>query len=338
MPTSPTLEMATNRHIYTRDELDTYFTRVALPVSKRIYNVSTLSPDEQLTFLNLLQKHHLCKIPWENLIQHYSWHHAVSTHPPHLFREIVLKPGRGGYCMQVNYFQHLILHSLGFDAYMAGSRIWHAHTKNYGGWTHVVNIVTIAGERYMLDGGFGPQGPVTPIKLDDGVIRPQIAPAEMRVVRESIPNNLSSQRIWIYQYRYAQDKPWTPAYCFTDLEFTPEDIEGMNFEPWMNRRTFFTFMVLCNRFTTSGEKHESDRAEVPGSPGEAELEGEIDGAIGIEGDVLKWRRRGKKVVEVKFKTDGERVKALRKYFGIELGEDEVEGIRDTVAAVREDEH
>lgn len=289
---------------------------------------------------NVIRSHSInsqVKVPWENLVQHYSFHHTVHTHPRHLFREIVLKPGRGGYCMQVNYFHHLILHSLGFKVHMSGSRIWHADQNRYGGWTHVVNLITIAGKRYMVDGGFGSQGPSAPIVLEEGAERTQVAPAQMRVVFDNIPNNLDpTQKVWIYEYRYhshPQDGPWTPAYCFTDLEFTPEDIEGMNFEPWLNRKTFFTYEVAICRFTTSSESLES-----PGLPGEGDLEGEIDGAMVIEQDVLKWRRRGKKVVERKFRTDGERVEALKRYFGIELSEDEVDGIQGTVAMVGRDAH
>lgn len=326
-----------SRHTYTRDELDQYFTRISLPKARRIFNVSTLPPDEQLRFLNLLQKHHLVKVPWENLVQHYSWHKVVHTKPRHLFREIVGKPGRGGYCMQVNYFHHLILYSLGFNVYMSGSRIWHEETGRYGGWTHVVNLITISGKRYMVDGGFGPQGPTAPIVLEHGLERTQIAPAQMRVVHENIPNNLDpSQKVWIYQYRYFPAKSWIPAYCFTDLEFTPEDVEGMNFEPWLNKHTFFTYEVAINRFSTSLEKQDSENG--PGSPGEEELEGEIDGAIVINQDVLKWRRHGKKVVEEKYAKDEQRVVGLRKYFGIALEEDEVEGIQGTAAMIAVNGH
>lgn len=125
------------RHVYNKEELDLYFDRVCVPKSRRIYDVSSISDEDRLSFLNLLQKHHLVKVPWENLTQHYSWHTTINVKPKHLFKKIVSNPGTGGYCMEVNYFFHLILYSLGFVVYMSGSRIYHQHTGFYGGWTHV---------------------------------------------------------------------------------------------------------------------------------------------------------------------------------------------------------
>ena len=319
------------RHTYDQFELDQYYDRISLPKAKRVFGVRNLSDEDKLVFLRLLNKHHLVKVPWENLTQHYSWHKVVNIKPRHLFREIVGKEGRGGYCMQVNYFFHLVLFSLGYDVYMSGSRIYHDDTKKYGGWTHVLNLISIGVKRYMVDGGFGPQGPVAPVLLEPGLEVPQISPAQMRVVLEPIPNNLDqTQKIWIYQYRYKPEGPWTPGYCFVDLEFTPEDVESMNFEPWCNKRTFFTHEVAITRFSTEKETKEDGG---PGSPGEAELEGEINGAVSINHDVLKWRRGGEKYVVEKFQKDGERVEGLRKYFGIHLSEEEQEGITGTAAMV-----
>ena len=322
--------MAT-RHTFSHEELELYFDRICLPQSRRIYNVSTLSDDDKLSFLNLLLKHHLVKVPWENLTQHYSWHQTVHLKPKLLFRKIVGNPGRGGYCMEANFFFHLILHSLGFAVHMAGSRIYSAQSNTYGGWTHVVNLVAIAGVRHLLDGGFGPQGPTTALRLNPGMVSIQISPAQVRLIHQNIPNNLDpSQKVWIYQHRYNEDSKWEPMYCFTDLEFTPADVESMNFAPSRNRHTFFTHKVVANRFTTENEINEDG---LPGSPSENTLNAEIDGALTINHDILKWRRHGKKVVELPFKTDDERVAALQKYFGIVLAEEDREAIQNTSAMI-----
>jgi arylamine N-acetyltransferase len=169
------------RHIFTKDQLDQYFTRLSIPPPKRIYDVRSLSDTNKLTFLSLLQKHQLCKVPWENIAQHYSFHHVINIRPNHLFRKIVHNPGVGGYCFEANFFFHLILWNLGVDCYMAGSRIWRAEKGRYGGWTHTVNIVTIAGTKYLLDGGVGPQGPHIPVPLKPGVLLSQVEPAQMQL-------------------------------------------------------------------------------------------------------------------------------------------------------------
>ena len=146
------------RHLFTQSELESYFNRISFPKDSRIYNVSHLSEAEKLTFLNLLQSYQLVAVPWENVTQHYSWHRVVHISPRHLFRKIVDNPGRGGYCMEVNYFFHHILYSLGFDTYMCGSRIFNTGSGKFGGWTHVVNLVRIGGKKYLCDGGYGAPG------------------------------------------------------------------------------------------------------------------------------------------------------------------------------------
>jgi arylamine N-acetyltransferase len=323
---------------FTKDQLSLYFNRICLPESKRIYSVGSLSDADQLSYLHLLQKHHLVKVPWENLTQHYSWHHVVDVNPNHLFNKIVLpdpageNANRGGYCMEVNQFQHNVLYSLGFDNHMVGSRICRINsdkTHFYGGWTHLVNMIKIGGAKYMVDGGFGPHGPPRPIRLQHDEPESHVGPAEMRLLHAPIDQNADSdQKVWIDQYRYDQEIAWAPMYCFVELEFTPEDIYSMNHAPWLSRHTFFTHKVVAVRFTTDKEV---DGDEMPGTPGEVALEGEIDGSLTINHDVLKWRRKGKKVLELPFVKEEDRLLALEKYFGIRLGEQDRLGIRGTAA-------
>ncbi|KAK4561495.1 hypothetical protein LTR86_004813 [Recurvomyces mirabilis] len=316
------------RSRYDHAQLEQYFDRVCLPKSKRIFDVSKLDDNEKLDYLSLLHKHQLVKVPWENLTQHYSWHRVVNVKPQHLFTKIVHNPGRGGYCMEANSFFGTVLLSLGFATYMAGARICRGNGM-YGGWTHVVNLVNIGGAKYITDGGFGPQEAPRPLALKAGVVETHIGPAQMRVVYEHIPQFVDqTQRIWIYQHRQNESAEWGSMYCFTDMEFTPEDILSMNFAPWLNPQSFFTHKVVAVRFTTTKTKEYE-----PGADGSEALEGEIDGSLVLNQDVLKWRRNGEKVREVKFKDDGERVAALKKYFGITLAQEDLEAIKGSAAEV-----
>jgi arylamine N-acetyltransferase len=151
----------------------------------------------------------------------------------------------------------------------------------------------------------------------------------MRLLHAPISQNVDrDQKVWIYQYRYNQDSEWAPMYCFVELEFTPEDIISMNHAPWLSRHTFFTHKVVAVRFTTDKEV---DDDGLPGTAAEAALEGEIDGSLTINHDVLKWRRMGKKVLELPFVKEEDRLSALDKYFGIRLGEMDRLGIKGTAA-------
>ena len=181
-----------------------------------------------------------------------------------------------------------------------------------------------------MDGGYGGSGPSHPLPLEHGAVRTQISPAESRLVFEPIPQNLNqTYKVWIYQHRFDKDSPWTTHYCFVDFEFIPEDVESMNFAPWLNPHSFFTHKVVANRFTTD---RETDQAS-PDSASEEALGGEIDGAITLNHDELKWRRHGKKVVHIPFRTEDDRLAAIQKYFGITLSPDDAEGIEGTAAAI-----
>ena len=167
--------------------------------------------------------------------------------------------------------------------------------------------------------------------LNHREVASQIEPAQMRLCFEPLRQNLnSSQKVWVVQFRYDEDHDWDPIYCFPDLEFIPEDIEGMNLEPWLNPHTFFTHKVVAVRFTTSQERNGT---KGPGSPYEREMEGDIDGAITLNHDVLTWRRYGKKVVQIPLRTESDRIEALGMYFGITLSDEDVEGIRGTAAEI-----
>jgi arylamine N-acetyltransferase len=321
------------RHIFTPDELNAYFDRVCLPISGRHLTVTHLSDAAKLAYLRLLQKHQLVKVPWENLSQHYSWHHTVHVSPQHLFRKIVTENNnRGGYCFEANYFFHYILLSLGFVVYLAGSRV-HRGNGEYGGWTHVVNLITIAGKKYMVDGGYGPSGPVTALPLEDGVVKTQVAPAEYRLVYKVLAQNLDrGQRSWVYEFRYDAGSEWMPCYCFTEYEFFPADIEGLNLIPGTARNTFFTHKVVAVRFTTDNESVEGSSHDTgPRSPGEEQMDAEITGSITLTHDTLKWRQHGQKVVHVDLDSEGKRVKVLREYFSIELSREDQMAVKGTAA-------
>ncbi|KUJ11790.1 cysteine proteinase [Mollisia scopiformis] len=282
------------RHTFTREQMDMYFDRICMPQSKRVYDV-------------------------------------INVRPSYLFKKIVHHEGVGGYCIEVNYLFHLILYNLGFSVYMAGSRIFHPDTKTYGGWTHVVNIVTIGTSKCLLDGGMGPNGPHCAMPLQDGEVIAQISPAQMRLDYESIGQHLDkSQKMWVFRHRYDQDLEMVPVYCFTDQEFTPEDVESMNFEPMLNPQTIFAHKILCVRFTTDRETNEGNG---PGSASEESLEGEIHGSLSLNHDILKWRRHGKKETEITLKSEESRLEILKKYFGITFLADDTEPIHGTAAHI-----
>ncbi|KAI0123533.1 hypothetical protein BJ170DRAFT_86950 [Xylariales sp. AK1849] len=314
-------------------QLKAYFNRVSLPEDARKHTIHMLLEEEKLGYLRLLMKHQLVKVPFENLTLHYSWHRVIDVKPQHLFKKIVDHPGRGGYCMEANTLFHTVLLSLGFDVFMAGARVYEPGKQRYGGFSHCVNIITIAGTKYMVDVGFGANGPTSPVRLEPELENIHVKPAKMRLLREAIPQNLNQDcKIWIYQHRIDENTDWIPMYCFVDFEFLLEDIRAMNFSPWKSPTSFFNQQVVVTRFTTPNE---SDSSDGPVLASEKTLSGaEIDGALIVDDDRFKWRRNGKCVIDRRFKDDGERVECLKKYFGVTMDDEDWKAIHGTVGEVK----
>jgi len=132
--TLPKAQMAidpADRPSYSREQLDKYFQRIALPqqhlVSPILKDPSLATIGEHgLPFLSALTRYHTSNIPFENLELHYSAHKTISLDMTDLYIKFVqrgLKYGRGGRCMENNGFFGTVLRSLGFDVRNAGGRV-----------------------------------------------------------------------------------------------------------------------------------------------------------------------------------------------------------------------
>lgn len=303
---------------YTKEKIFKYFNRLNLPKEDQKYDIASLSPEEALEYLRLLQKHHLSEVPFENLNLHYSAHHSINVHPEALFSKIIGdNTGRGGYCMENNALFGTLLFSLGFNIYSAGARV-----NNGGiltGWSHMINIVIIAETKYHVDVGFGGNGPIVPMPLDrSGTISEHIKPGAARLQwRNVFGNTDSNQRLWVYEHRIDEDSEWVMVYCFTELEFLPNDYAIMNYFTSTSRHSFFTRTILV-------EKKIRNQS------------GELIGSVIMGDKDLKWRIYGKKVEEtqIEFKSEKDRLDALEKYFNICFSEVERVGIQGLPSEIK----
>ncbi|KAI0379449.1 hypothetical protein F5Y04DRAFT_259740 [Hypomontagnella monticulosa] len=241
--------------------------------------------------------------------------------------------------MEANSLFHTVLLSLGFQVFIAGARVYNSAAERYGGFSHCNNIVIIGGERWMVDVGFGANGPTIPLPLrhDEPQTHIQGTPSLVRLMYESIPQNVDQgQKLWIYQHRLNHDptSKWTPMYCFVDFEFLLEDINGMNLSPWKSPHSWFTQKVVLTRFTTDSEILHRD-VDTPQITSEGTMtEGSIDGTLILFQDTVKWRRGGETKLQIKLESEEDRIGALWKYFDIELEDEDREAIRGTVSEIK----
>ncbi|KAK0652956.1 arylamine N-acetyltransferase 2 [Cercophora newfieldiana] len=306
--------------VYSPAQVVEYLDYIGLPPSFH----PSANPTLDLSYLTTLFVHQITTIPYENLLIHYSPKHVVSLDPRVLFTKMVTnRRGRGGYCMEnALLFKH-ILHAIGFtSAYTVGVRI-RMRTDgvpqgDFGGWVHLVIIVTLPvdnntpnPQRYALDVAFGGDGPTFPMPLVEGMVhRNSIGTQEIRYVRDYLPTQRfrgeGAARMWIYQYRNSADKEWNTFYAFNaEFEFMEPDFKVMSHFTSTSPENPQGMTVLAILF----------------------LRGE-DGRV--SGKEFGGRTEVVRVCE----TEGERVQALREWFGIELTEEERVSIRGRVSELK----
>jgi arylamine N-acetyltransferase len=171
----------------------------------------------------------------------------------------------------------------------------------------------------MIDVAFGGDGASKPLPLVPGHITRNIGTQDIRLVRDWIPmqTNRSSEdrKLWIYQYQNGEDKVWNSFFAFSDaVEFLPADYHIMNCYTGGSAESFQTYTVLVVQFL---------RREDQDGSGEAGVYGKRM----LAGGVVKENLGGKTQVVQVCENEKERVEALKKWFGIELTEEEKEGIK-----------
>lgn len=107
-------------------------------------------------YLDRLVMAHLCKIPFENLASTL-WNESVSIEPQKIMEKLLYK-NRGGYCFELNGLFHLLLRTLGFDAWMCPCRQLRHHEPFPVPATHCAIIVNLDGKQLFCDVGYG--GPI----------------------------------------------------------------------------------------------------------------------------------------------------------------------------------
>ncbi|GLB08832.1 N-terminal acetyltransferase [Aspergillus tubingensis] len=316
------------RPTYPLEQLRRYFDRIGLPENyrKALQDVAILHGQSALALLKVLQRYQLAAVPFENLNLHYAVHRSISIDPYKVFEKIVdSKSRRGGYCMENSLLFGTVLRSLGYDVTTVGGRVNEAAqpmsaSKNwrgpkYDGWNHMVNIVTIDEQKYLVDVGFGSNGPHHPIPLVQDYEFHNVGEQSGRLVNGPIAQHTSrSQSLWQYEFRNGGSN-WIPAYCFTEMEFLPEDFTIINYYMSTSRESWFTSHVVCVRMLLN---EDGDK---------------IVGDVTLFNDTLKERLGATSKELEKFASDEQRVLALERVFEIHISEADRESIRHTISEI-----
>jgi len=175
--------------------------------------------------------------------------------------------------MENNNFFGTALRSLGYEVRDIGSRVARAMSpypevrKNqpytYDGWNHMLTLVNLDGEWYVVDVGMGSMGPNVPYPMLHGFETTSIAPRRIRLQRRGIEESYASKpttspKLWCYDVCHNPaeegENIWTPTYAFSETEFLPQDYEVMSWFTSTNPRSFFTRYVTCTKMILDEEK------------------------------------------------------------------------------------
>ena len=316
---------------YSLADLRSYFTRIGLPqqyTDSPILTDATKADRREygLPFLHALTRHHTCSVPFENLELHYSAHKTISLDPAHLYKKFVHQR-RGGRCMENNTFFATVLRSLGFDVRNCAGRVARSmspyaevrrnQSQTYDGWNHMLNLVRLEDEWYVVDVGMGSMGPNLPYPLRDSFETVSISPRKIRLQLRSIAESYArspsnAPKMWCYDVCYdpigSADDKWVPVYCFTETEFLPQDYETMSWFTSTNPSSFFTRYVTCTKMIMNEAKE-----KIIGN--NTLFVGTIRESIGSNRRVIK-----------ECATEYERVQALKEIFDVTLTDEERNGI------------
>ncbi|KAI1616781.1 N-hydroxyarylamine O-acetyltransferase [Exophiala viscosa] len=320
-PSSPAF-----RPTYTRDQLALYVTCIAPHASYTLADLEAEIKTDPLAALSRLQLRQMAFNPWGNVALHYSWHRALPLDHQALFHKIVERK-LGGYCMENNAFFSTILRSLGYQLYVTGARISYSLDGNgldpggFAGWQHEVIIVTIDGQKYLADVGFGSQPLIDALPLDKTSTKAyrSVPGAECRLVYRNIASNTDpSQKLWVFETRNKTKPGWAGGYCFSELEWLPSDFDIINYRTSNDPKSWFTHRLVLAKILIDDETRTNPT-----------------GTLIVSGNVIE-RRLGeaKKEVVVDAKSENERVLGLRTWFGIVLRPEEERGIAGMASEIR----
>jgi N-hydroxyarylamine O-acetyltransferase len=183
---------------------------------------------------------------------------GIALAPDVLFEKIVRKR-RGGYCFEQNGLFLQMLMAIGFEARPLLARVW-LGAETIPPRTHTLNLVTLGGEEWIVDVGFGGSF-VPPMPLaagaeaatDDGARHRMLADPDHGWMLER-----DGGEGWARQYSFTRDPAW------------PADLEMANHFTATRPGTRFTSLRIASAPTPDGYVSLIDRVLTVGRMGRSE--------------------------------------------------------------------
>ncbi|MFE2013753.1 arylamine N-acetyltransferase [Streptomyces sp. NPDC059491] len=189
-------------------DLDAYLARIGYDAGRG----GELRPD--LATLTALHRAHVLAVPFENLDV------ALGREVPLDLKSLQAKlvdRCRGGYCYEHNSLFAAALERIGFTVAGRGARN-RSRGPALTPVTHALLVVTVEGEPWLADVGFGWQGPLEPVPLRDGA----------RVEQDGWTFGIGVEDEGVHVLRALRPQGWTDLYAFAPQALYPGDFTVLN--------------------------------------------------------------------------------------------------------------
>lgn len=194
-------------------------------------------PADRMSLLTLLQTRHVQTIPFENL--DIIAKIPLSLHIGDLEQKIIARR-RGGVCYELNGLFFHLLRRLDYDARLAAATTYLGDRWNPLENTHMMIVVQLDRQPYVVDVGFGGNSPSEPIPLNGREV--QDVDGAYRVVREKDT----------YFLQKKEHRDWSPLYRFRLDEKQMEDFTSSCLLIQTSPESPFNKTLLVTRATNQG--------------------------------------------------------------------------------------
>ena len=186
-------------------------------------------------FLNELQSKHIAQYSFNNLAVVLGQELPLDAES--LFNKIVERR-RGGYCFEHNKLVLTVLAELNFEVRLLLAKVIYNRDIEVAR-THRVTLLTLAGEDYIIDAGFGHLGARFPVKIELGLVQEQ-GDAMYRIIK-----NVKGE----YCYQVFKDDDFFTLYLFDLHHYTESDCILCHFYSHQHpNAAFVNNLVICRKF------------------------------------------------------------------------------------------
>lgn len=189
-----------------------------------------------IAFLNELQSKHIAQYSFNSLSVVLGQELPLDVES--LFTKIVQRR-RGGYCFEHNKLVFSVLATLNFDVRLLLAKVIYNQVIEVAR-THRVTLLSLAGEDYIVDTGFGHLGARFPVKIELGLVQYQ-GNDQYRIIK-----NIKDE----YCYQVLKDDEFFTLYTFDLHNYTESDCLLSHFYSHKHpNAAFVNNLVVCRKFS-----------------------------------------------------------------------------------------